>query len=147
MLAPSYQHSAYFLNEGIERVITYEIQAFVIDSNNTYKQKDTYKKLRKIKSTLTNINIEERLILLNYFEAKNSSRIPPYVPILLSFLLGLLRSSITGYYSESPLVMFGTLYIVFLLLASPTVNWLVANRQRKLTEQYIINTIKTTLNN
>ncbi|MHF54183.1 hypothetical protein EA805_15535, partial [Listeria monocytogenes] len=138
--------SSDYLNEGVDRIISFEIQAFEINSKNTYKKQDTYRKLKKIKTTITNLTTEERLILLNYFEAKNSSPIPVYLPILSSFLLGILGSSITGYYSDSPLLIIGILYTMVLLLGAPTVNWLQATRQRNLTEQYIINTIKTTLN-
>ncbi|EAC3779617.1 hypothetical protein JH55_02130 [Listeria monocytogenes] len=146
MIAPSYKISSNYLNEGVDRIISFEIQAFEINSKNTYKKQDTYRKLKKIKTTITNLTTEERLILLNYFEAKNSSPIPVYLPILSSFLLGILGSSITGYYSDSPLLIIGILYTMVLLLGAPTVNWLQATRQRNLTEQYIINTIKTTLN-
>ncbi|EFO7248234.1 hypothetical protein HNE19_002844, partial [Listeria monocytogenes] len=136
-----------YLNEGVDRIITFEIQAFEINSKNTYKKQDTYRKLKKIKTTIANLTTEERLILLNYFEAKNSSPIPAYLPIISSFLLGILGSSITGYYNDSPLLMLGIFYIVVLLFGAPAVNWIQATRQRNLTEQYIINTIKTTLNN
>ncbi|MBC2328806.1 hypothetical protein [Listeria swaminathanii] len=147
MIAPSYKLTSDYLNEGVDRIITFEIQAFEINSKNTYKKQDTYRKLKKIKTTIANLTTEERLILLNYFEAKNSSPIPAYLPIISSFLLGILGSSITGYYNDSPLLMLGILYIVVLLFGAPAVNWIQATRQRNLTEQYIINTIKTTLNN
>ncbi|WP_088815400.1 MULTISPECIES: hypothetical protein [Listeria] len=142
MLAPTYQYSSKYLKEGIEKIITFEIQAFELDSKNSYKKRSTYSKLQKIKKSVFKLNPEERYLLLSYFEAKNNAPLPVLAPILSSFLLGLVGSSISGYFSESPVEMFGILYILFLLFASPTINWFVGNRQRKLTEQYIINLIK-----
>ncbi|WP_088825525.1 MULTISPECIES: hypothetical protein [unclassified Listeria] len=146
MLAPTYKNSYEYLKKGMNRRIGFEIQAFEIDSNNSYKKKNTYRKLKKIKSSILNLSPEERHLLLSYFEAKNKAPIPVFIPILASFLLGLIGSFITAYF-KSPLEMLGTLYITFLLFSGPAINWLLTNQQRKLTEQYIISLIKNAPNN
>lgn len=140
MLAPSYITSSNYLNKGSDWIIDFDIEAFDIDNHNSYKTKDTYTKLKRIKQSILQLTHEEKYLILNYFEAKNNTPFPFLVSVLITFILGILGTIITEYFKGAS--TFIILYLFILILAVPIINLLVGNRRRKLTEAFIIYLIK-----
>ncbi|UHP10738.1 hypothetical protein LAX80_002860 [Listeria marthii] len=140
MLAPWYITSSNYLNEGSDWIINFDIQAFDIDNHNSYKTKDTYTKLKHIKQNILQLTHEEKYLILNYFEAKNNTPFPFLVSVLITFILGILGTTITEYFKGAS--TFIILYLFILILAAPIINSLIGNRRRKLTEAFIISLIK-----
>uniref|UniRef100_UPI001EF43063 hypothetical protein n=1 Tax=Listeria ilorinensis TaxID=2867439 RepID=UPI001EF43063 len=142
MIAPSYQFSIAFRNEGIDNLINFEIQAFHIDGKSSFLNQSTYKKMKVIEKNVMEMSVSDKRLFLAYFESKGAVPFPVLLPVFISTILGIFASCILNYYEKDPLVLLGGVYIIFMLLAGPLVNWIIGTRQRSLTERYVVQIIK-----